>query len=159
MNWPLLVFVVLWLVGVVGTFIPVVPAVWIILGGALLAGFLDGFTLLSWPWLALVALLGGASAVLDNVASAWGARKYGGSRAAMWGALLGGFAGLFVFPPWGLFAMPLVGAVAGEVLVMRRSVRDGLRSGWGTLVGMLAGIAGKLVLHVLMGTLVIWRLA
>ena len=29
--------------------------------------------------------------LVDNLASAWGARKYGGSRAAMWGALIGGF--------------------------------------------------------------------
>lgn len=159
MNWPLVVFVIFWLVGLVGTFVPVLPAVWIILAGALLAGLMEGFSALSWPWLALVGLLALASVLVDNLASAWGARKYGGSRAAMWGALIGGLAGLFVFPPWGMLAGPLVGSLAGEVLVMRRSLRAGLASSWGTFLGMLAGLGAKLVLHVAMGALVIWRLA
>jgi len=152
-----LVFTVAWLVGVVGTFVPVVPATLVIFAGALLAGYLEGFSALSWPWLVGLGLVALFASLVDNLASGWGARKFGGSKAAMWGAILGGLAGLFI--PFGLLIGPFVGALLAEVLFVRRALPDAVRSAFGTLVGLLTGIAAKFVLHVLMGVLVLWRLA
>jgi hypothetical protein len=58
----------------------------------------------------------------------WGARRFGGSRRAQWGALIGGFAGLFVgtpIPVLGSLVMSFVGTFAG--CARRRD--DGARAG------------------------------
>ncbi|WP_407568687.1 DUF456 domain-containing protein [Deinococcus altitudinis] len=157
MSWPFVVFLLFWVVGMVGTFIPVVPATLLIFVGSVIATLMDGFQ--PWPdlpFLVTFAALTLAISLIDNFASAWGARKYGGSRQAGWGALIGGVAGLFL--PFGLIVGPLAGALLAELLVVRKPFAEALRSAWGTLVGLLTGIAAKFVLHLLLGLFELWRL-
>ncbi len=157
MSLAFLVFLVAWVVGLAATFVPVLPATLIIFLGALAATLLDGFQL--WPdlpFLLTFAALTVLISLVDNLASAWGARRYGGSRQAVWGALLGGLVGIFV--PFGLLLGPLVGALLAELLLVGKGVPDALRSAWGTLVGLLTGLAAKLALHLLMGAYALWRL-
>jgi len=153
---PITIFLVAWIIGLIGTFVPVVPATLVIYIGALIAAYVDGFTHLTWVWLVALGLVTLAASLVDNVASGWGARKYGGSKAAMWGAILGSVVGLFI--PFGLLVGPGVGALLAELVIMRRPMREALSSTWGTLVGLLAGIAAKFTLHVLIGIVVLWRL-
>ncbi len=147
-------FVVVWLVALIATFIPVVPAGFVIVGTALLHELLVGFSEISLPvWIAL-AILTVLSSLVDNIAGALGAKHFGGSRQGVWGAFIGGIMGIFVLPPLGLFLMPLVGAYVGE-LVAGRSAEAALRGAWGGVVGLLGGLAGKFLIHLLMGVLVI----
>ena len=81
-----IVFVILWLGGVAATFFPVVPATIIIWAAALLHALLTGFQPLDRTFLIGLALVGSSAFVIDNLAAAWGARKFGGSSAAGWGA-------------------------------------------------------------------------
>jgi uncharacterized protein len=159
MSWPFVVFLVLWLIGMVGTFVPVVPATLIIFIGSVIATLWDGFQ--PWPdlpFLISFAAITLAISLIDNLASAWGARKYGGSKQAVWGALIGGVVGIFPIIPFGLIVGPLLGALIAELLVVKKPFSDALRSAWGTLVGLLTGIAAKLVLHLLIGMFELWRL-
>jgi hypothetical protein len=75
------------------------------------------------------------------------------------GALLGTFAGLLLGPV-GLFLGPFVGALAGELLHGRRLDRAGLgqatRVGVGTWIGMVFGVALKLMLACAMLGLFAW---
>lgn len=147
-------FVILWLVGLVGTFIPILPATLIILGAALLHELLVGFSELSrGVWIGLV-LLTALVFLVDNLAGLVGARRYGASRAGVWGAFIGGLLGIFIVPPLGLFVMPFVGAWVGEVLV-GRPAEVALKAAWGTVVGMFAGMLGKFLIHLAMGILVL----
>ncbi|MFC4453016.1 DUF456 domain-containing protein [Deinococcus sonorensis] len=157
MTAAFLVFLVAWLIGMVGTFLPVVPATLIIFVGSVAATLMDGFQL--WPDLPFLLSFGAltlAISLIDNFASAWGARRYGGSRQAGWGALIGGLVGLFL--PFGLIIGPLGGALAAELLWVRKPPLEALRAAWGTLIGLLAGIAAKFVLHLLIGLYELWRL-
>lgn len=157
MSLAFLVFLLAWIVGMIGTFVPAVPATVIIFAGTVAATLLDGFQV--WPdlpFLLTFAVITFLVSMVDNVASAWGARRYGGSRQAVWGALIGGLVGIFL--PFGLIVGPLAGALVAELLVVRKPVLEGLRSAWGTLVGLLAGIAAKLVLHLQIGVYELWRL-
>ena len=149
---------ILWLAGVAATFFPVVPATIIIWAAALLHALLTGFQPLDWTFLIGLALVGSSAFVIDNLAAAWGARKFGGSSAAGWGALLGGIVGIFVLPPFGFLICPVIGAVMLEMLVSKKSIEEALKSGVGTLVGMLGGIGLKLLIHIGMGVMVILRL-
>ena len=153
-----IVFVILWLGGVAATFFPVVPATIIIWTAALLHALLTGFQPLDWTFLIGLALVGSSAFVIDNLAAAWGARKFGGSSAAGWGALLGGIVGIFVLPPFGFLICPVIGAVLLEMLISKKSFEEAIKSGIGTLVGMLGGIGLKLLVHLGMGIMVILRI-
>jgi uncharacterized protein len=153
-----ILFVILWLGGVVGTFFPVVPATIIIWLAALVHALITGFDPVNWGFLIGLALVGSSAFVIDNLAAMWGARKFGGSSAAGWGALLGGLAGIFVLPPFGFLICPVLGAIALEMLVSKKSFEEAAKSGVGTLVGMLGGIGLKLLVHVAMGIMVIIRI-
>ena len=101
-------FLVLWLVALLATCVPVVPAGFVILGAALLHQLLVGFSEISLAiWIALV-LLAALSSLVDNIAGALGVRRFGGSRQGIWGAFLGSLVGIFVLPPLGLFLMPFL---------------------------------------------------
>lgn len=157
MSLAFLVFLVAWVVGMVGTFVPALPATLIIFAGTVAATFIDGFQ--PWPdlpFLLTFAVITFLISMIDNVASAWGARKYGGSKQAVWGALIGGLVGIFI--PFGLIVGPLAGALIAELFVVRKPVVDAGRAAWGTLIGLLTGIAAKLVLHLLIGVYELWRL-
>lgn len=158
MTWlPLLLFVILWLGALLATFIPVIPATLIIWLAALLHAVLTGFQPLTWGYLIALAVLAGFAFVIDNIAAAWGARKFGGSSAAGWGALLGGLVGLFL-GPIGFLAGPIVGAILAEMLISKKGFPDAMRSGVGTLLGLLGGVGAKLVIHFFMGVLVLIRI-
>lgn len=147
-------FVGVWLVALLATFIPVVPAGFIIIGMALLHELLVGFKEISLSvWIAL-AILTVLSSLVDNIAAALGAKHFGGSRQGVWGAFIGGILGIFILPPLGLFLMPLVGAFVGELLA-GRTTELALRGAWGAVLGLLGGLAGKFLIHLLMGILVI----
>jgi uncharacterized protein YqgC (DUF456 family) len=84
-------FVVLWLLGVILTFVPFVPATLVILLAAFLHELLVGFRELSlgaWLLLGVLALL---AMVLDNLAALLGARRYGAGRRGSGGLFWGGF--------------------------------------------------------------------
>ncbi len=158
MTWLLLLlFVILWLGALLATFIPVIPATLIIWLAALLHAVLTGFQPLTWGYLIALAVLAGFAFVIDNIAAAWGARKFGGSSAAGWGALLGGLVGLFL-GPIGFLAGPIVGAILAEMLISKKGFPDAMRSGVGTLLGLLGGVGAKLVIHFFMGVLVLIRI-
>ncbi|ANE44009.1 DUF456 domain-containing protein [Deinococcus puniceus] len=157
MSLAFLIFLVAWIVGMIGTFIPAVPATIIIFAGTVAATLIDGFQV--WPdlpFLLTFAVITFLISMVDNVASAWGARKYGGSKQAVWGALIGGLVGIFI--PFGLIVGPLAGALIAELFVVRKPVPEAIRAAWGTLVGLLTGLAAKLVLHLLIGIYELWRL-
>lgn len=150
-------FVVLWIAGLALTFVPVVPATWIIWGAALLNAVLTGFQPINWTFLLILGLIALVAVTIDNVAAAWGARRFGGSSAAGWGALVGGILGLFL-GPIGFLIGPFAGAVVAEMLVSKRELPDAVRSGIGTIAGMLGGIGAKLIVHAAMGVLVLLRI-
>ncbi|GAB5603080.1 DUF456 family protein [Thermus sp. FJN-A] len=146
-------FVVLWGVGVLLTFVPFVPTTLLILLAAFLHELLLGFRELSLgTWLALGVLALLAMAV-DNLAALLGARRYGAGRAGLWGAFLGGLLGLFL-GFWGVLVLPFLLAWLLEYLSGRGPL-EALRAAWGTLVGLMGGVVAKALLHLAMGLLVI----
>ena len=86
--------------------------------------------------------------LVEFAASALGVKRYGGSRRAMAGAALGGLVGIFLGIP-GILLGPFAGAVLGE-LSLQRSLDQAGRAGFGTVVGMAIGVAGKLAIGIAM---------
>ena len=82
--------------------------------------------------------------ILDNFLPALNAKRSGGSKRAVWGAMLGLAAGMFFFPPWGLIIGPFIGAVIGELSTGKDS-GEAMKSGFSTFIGFLGGILIKLI--------------
>lgn len=134
--------VVLILVGVAGVVLPALPGLPLVFAGMLLAAWAGDFQQIGWITLLVLGLLTALSFVVDLVATAVGAQRVGASRKALFGAVVGTFAGLF-FMPIGLFAGPFVGALLGE-LWHGRELRQATRVGLGTWLGIVLGVVLKL---------------
>jgi uncharacterized protein len=145
------------LVGLAGLLLPVLPGAPLLFLGLLLAAWAEDFHYVGiWTLLAL-AVMAGLTYLVEFCASVFGARRFGGSPRAMAGAALGGIAGFFFGIP-GILLGPFLGAVLGE-LSLQRSLGQASRAGFGTVVGMALGVAGKLAIGIAMvGLFVLVRL-
>jgi len=62
--------------------------------------------------------------ISDNILPAWMTKKFGGSRSAVIGSIIGTIAGLFFFPPLGLLIGPFLGALIGEILYNQNQINQ-----------------------------------
>jgi uncharacterized protein YqgC (DUF456 family) len=141
--------VVLFAVGLIGTVLPVFPGTIIILAGAVVHRIMlgPGKSVGSWTIVVLV-LLTLATYALDFLSGYFGAKYFGATRWGMFGAIVGALVGVF-FGIVGLFIGPVIGAILGEFIAGKRMIDAG-RAGWGSLLGNLGAMIGKLVIALVM---------
>ncbi|HID98024.1 MAG TPA: DUF456 family protein [Thermodesulfobacteriaceae bacterium] len=142
--WGLVIAVPCSIVGFMGTIVPVIPGTAIIFAGFLFYGWMTGFQSLGAGFFAGQVVLVAFSYLVDFWASAWGVRRYGGSKAAARGAFLGSFL-VFVIGPAGLVAGPLIGAFLGEWF-MGEEMKKALHASLGSFWGFFGGTILKLVI-------------
>jgi uncharacterized protein YqgC (DUF456 family) len=143
-TWWWVLAIVLIVVGVVGTFLPVLPGVLLVFGGMLLGAWIDGFQRVGWITLVILGVLTLLVFVVDVVAGLLGAKRVGASKLAIIGAGIGTIIGLF-FGLVGVLIAPFIGAVVGEVIA-RGQLAPAARVGFGTWLGLLVGALAKLAL-------------
>jgi uncharacterized protein len=158
---PVLILVASGLVGLV--LIPLgLPGLWVIVLGIVGYGWLTDFQTLSVGFIALVVGL----AVLGEVFEAWigfrFAQRYGGSKRAGWGALIGGLVGVVVGVP-----VPIVGSVIGGFVgafagaavfeyTRARASGGAVRAGWGAVLGRAAAAGVKMGLGLVLVAGSLW---
>jgi uncharacterized protein YqgC (DUF456 family) len=130
--------------GVVGTLLPALPGPILVFTGFLIGAWAEGFERVGIPTLVLLALMTGATYLVDLVATVFGVRRAGASGRAVIGAALGLLAGL-MFGLFGVLIGPFVGAVLGE-LTVRNDLRHASRMGFAAWLGFLVGTIAKLAL-------------
>jgi uncharacterized protein YqgC (DUF456 family) len=143
-----LIAIVLMAVGLIGTVLPFVPGAVVILAAAIIHQVMVPGKSLGWWNIAGLIVLTLLSYALEFGSGYFGAKRFGATKWGGFGAAIGTIAGLF-YPFPGLLVGPLLGAIAGELLAGKRLVSAG-RAGWGTVLGNLAGIIGKLVIALAM---------
>jgi uncharacterized protein len=147
-----LLTVILFAVGLIGTVLPVFPGTIIILAGALLHRIMLGpEKSIGWVTIAILLVLTLAAYALDFLSGYFGAKYFGATKWGMFGALLGALIGIF-FGIAGLFVSPVIGAIAGEFIAGKRMIDAG-RAGWGSLLGNLGAMIGKLFIALAMITI------
>ena len=110
------------LVGLIGSVVPALPGPPLSFIGLLLlqwSGHGNFSPAFLWVWAAITV----AVTIIDNVLPAFMTKKFGGSRAAVIGSVLGLIAGMVFFAPLGLLAGPFLGALAGELINNRIQVK------------------------------------
>lgn len=129
------------------------PGTWLQVAAAAAVVWLSDGAWMGWTSVAVFTLLAGAGEAIEALTGAWGARRFGGSRVAAWGALVGGVVGAIVggipVPIVGSVIASFVGTFAGAMaaeLWQRRTLRPDLRVGLGALVGRVIGVTTKLAL-------------
>ncbi|HIE51407.1 MAG TPA: DUF456 domain-containing protein [Armatimonadetes bacterium] len=154
-------YVVFWLVVGAGLLsIPFgLPGPLIIALAALVLGYVTDWTVLSLAAGLVLTGLAVLAEIADNLLGAAGARRYGGSRWGMAGALVGSIVGALIGLPIafvgsvaGAFLGLFVGALVAELLV-QRDLRQALRAGYGAFLGRTAALMLKMFLGVAM---VLW---
>ncbi|MFD2613735.1 DUF456 domain-containing protein [Paenibacillus gansuensis] len=146
-GWILVI--ALFVVGIAGAVYPILPGVVAIYAAFFVYGFFFTFSHFGfWFWFIQTTILV-VIFIADYAVSAWGVKKFGGSKASVWGSIIGLIFGPFVIPVAGLLAGPFLGAVAGE-MIAGSDLNKSLKVGWGSLVGLFSGIVMKLFLQVLM---------
>ena len=135
------------------------PGTWIMVAAALGYWILvptGGVGMVTVIGTGLLALFG---EIIEFSLSGRYARKYGGSRRAGWGAIIGGIVGAFVGVP-----VPIVGPVIGGflgsfagALVAELSRGSGggaaTRVAWGALIGRVTAAAAKVAIGIVM---IVW---
>jgi uncharacterized protein len=137
------------LVGLLGAVIPFLPGPLLIFLGGVVHTVLRPESAMSWPGIAVLALLLGIAYVIDFASGMLGARWFGASRWGIIGVFVGGVVGLFFSLP-GLILGPLIGGFAFEMLFAQKEIKPAARSTWGTLLGTGVGLLARVAISVLM---------
>jgi uncharacterized protein YqgC (DUF456 family) len=140
-----LITIMLFAVGLIGTVAPIIPGTTIILAAAIVHRLMVGpEKSIGWGGIVILILLTLATYLLDFLGSYFGAKYFGATRWGAFGAILGALIGLF-FGIIGLFVGPVIGAIGGEFIAGKRMIDAG-RAGWGSLLGNIGSMVGKLIL-------------
>lgn len=115
----------------------------------LVYGFMTGFAGLSIWFFVMQLLVMAVIFIVDFIASSVSTKKYGGSRQAAFGAAVGTILGIIVFGPLGIIIGPFAGSVAAEILI-GKELKQAVRVGFGSLVGVMGGTVFKLAAEALM---------
>jgi len=141
--------IILFAVGLLGTVVPVVPGTVIILAAAVIHRVMIGADKsVAWWIIGVLVLLTAISYAFDFLGGYFGAKYFGATKWGTFGAIIGGIVGLF-FGIIGLFVGPVIGALAGEFIAGKKLVQAG-RAGWGSLLGNIGGMVGKLTIALIM---------
>ncbi|MFL2663919.1 MAG: DUF456 domain-containing protein [Crocinitomicaceae bacterium] len=133
------------IVGLIGSFVPVIPGPFISFLGILL---IDSFTSLPISSYAIV-MLGALMAIAmagDYILQIVGVKKLGGGKKAIRGTLIGTLLGMFI-PPIGILLGALIGAFIGAKME-QGSNRQSLKIALGAFVGFMLGTGVKLIYSV-----------
>ena len=144
--------IVLFAVGLIGTVLPILPGTTIILAAAIIHRLMLGAEKsIGWRAIAILVLLTLATYALDFLGGYFGAKYFGATKWGTFGAIIGALVGLF-FGLIGLFVGPVIGAITGEFIAGKKMIDAG-RAGWGSLLGNLGAMVGKLLIALVMITI------
>ncbi len=149
---PLIVALIFFLLGIIGTFLPILPGVFLIWVGMFIYGIMTGFEGLSFSFFFFQGMAALLVIVVDYMAVALGSKKFGGPKAASWGAAWGILLGFLVMGPAGIIFGPFLGALAGGFLV-GLPLKRAIHVSFGALIGFLGGLVLKLAMEAAM---IIW---
>ncbi len=136
------------LIGLVGCMLPGMPGTPLVLVAAVAHRLYFGAASANDTVLIILTALTILAQLFDFFAGMLGAKKLGATRRGVWGAILGGMAGIFFGLP-GIIIGPFVGAVLFEMLG-GREFKKSAKAGAGTLLGLLLGVMGKFTICVVM---------
>ncbi len=155
MDTIILIFcLVLVCTGVLGTILPMVPGLILILAGIILYGWYFGFELLGMNFIIAIVILTIVGTFIDFLASVIGAKKYGASNIGIIALTIGLILGFITIGPIGIIIGPVLAIILTE-LFKGKTFNDALKITLGIFIGALTGITVRFFIGLLMAALFI----
>jgi uncharacterized protein YqgC (DUF456 family) len=153
----LLLFIgfVFMIVGIFGSFLPVLPGPGISWLGLVLLYYTNAIPANYWI-LGSTLLITIIISILDYIIPAKGTKKFGGSSFGIWGTNIGLIVGILAPIPFGFIIGPFVGAFVGELLHDYKDHHRAFKAATGSFIGFLAGSFMKFVICIMFLGLFIW---
>ncbi|MFS4416501.1 DUF456 domain-containing protein [Maribacter sp. 2307ULW6-5] len=144
----LILGLLLMLVGILGSFLPVLPGPPISWLGLLLL-HLSSAVPMNWWFLGTTLAIALVILALDYVIPAVGTKKFGGTKSGMIGTTIGLLVALFfpLFGPLGIIIWPFIGALVGE-LINKADKKTATKAAFGSFLGFLTGTFLKFLVAV-----------
>lgn len=135
----LIIGLLLILLGILGSFLPVLPGPPLSWFGLLML-YLTKAVKDNWWVLGITLFIALLILVLDYIIPMIGTKRFGGTKAGVIGTTVGLLVAIF-FPIFGIFGIiiwPFVGAFVGE-LINKSNSKNALKSAFGSFIGFLTG--------------------
>lgn len=129
--------VVCLILGLLGSFLPVLPGPPLSWLGLLLLYLTNAVPMNYWM-LGVTLFLTIVISILDYVIPAKGTKRFGGSSYGVLGTNIGLIVGIFLPIPFGFLIGPFVGAFIGEIIYNSNDRRRALKAATGSFIGFLA---------------------
>ncbi len=145
----LLVFVaaIFILLGIIGSFLPVLPGPLTSWVGLLILHLTDAVPM-NWFFLGIWLTVALLIWLLDYFIPAIGTKKFGGSRYGMIGTTIGLIVGLISPIPFGIIIGPFVGALIGE-MINKTDQQKAVKAAFGSFLGFLTSTFLKFVFSII----------
>ncbi|MCL4122656.1 UNVERIFIED_CONTAM: hypothetical protein GTU68_014350 [Idotea baltica] len=138
-----LVFII---IGIIGSFLPVLPGPPMSWVGLLLIHLTEAVQD-DWWFLGITLVIALIVFALDYVIPAIGAKKFGGTRAGMIGTTIGLIVGIIAPIPFGIIIGPFAGALIGE-LSNKADSKTAVKAAFGSFLGFLTGTFLKFIVAI-----------
>ena len=132
--------------GIIGSFLPILPGPLTSWFGLLVLNFADGITL-STTFLTVTLLVAIVIWLLDYIIPAIGTKRFGGSKSGMIGTTVGLIVGLLSPIPFGIIIGPFIGALIGELL-HKDDMKRATRAAFGSFIGFITSTFLKFIVAV-----------
>lgn len=125
------------LIGILGSFLPVLPGISLCWLGIALLYFTSAIPVNYWV-LGTTFLVVILFSIANYILPAKGTQRFGGSKTGIWGTNIGLIIGLLAPIPLGFIIGPFVGALIGELVFDTKNVKQATRAATGSVLGILA---------------------
>ena len=143
----IIIAALLMLVGIIGSFLPILPGPltsWI---GLLVVHFTDAVPM-DKSFLIITLVIAIVIWLLDYIIPAIGTKKFGGTKYGMIGTSIGLIVGLLAPIPGGIIIGPFIGALIGE-LINKSDTKTATKAAFGSFIGFLTSTFIKFVVAVI----------
>jgi len=147
---------ILCIIGIIGSILPVLPGPPLGWLGLLLLELTDAIPANYWflgkPFVIAMGIF-----ILDYFMPAISTKKFGGSKAGAYGAIIGLIIGVFFSPiPFGFLIGPFLGALIGELVFNKTESKQAFKAAFGSFLGFIASTFMKLLVSFVFLGFFIW---
>jgi uncharacterized protein len=148
LYWTLII--ALFVVAFIGLIYPIIPSLVFVVGGFLLYGLFYTFEPFTWFFWSIQIMFIILLFSADYLANMIGVKKYGGTKAGVWGSTIGLLVGPFIIPIFGIIIGPFLGAFIAELVIHRKGIAESVKIGVGSVLGFIGSVISKAVIQVFM---------
>ena len=150
---------VLTILGIIGSFLPVLPGPLSGWAGLLILHLTDAIPM-NFLLLGITLIVAIIIWTLDYIIPIVGTKKFGGSKKGIYGTLIGIVIGLFSPIPFGILFGAFFGALIGELIHDNNNLYIAFKTSFGAIIGLLASVTIKFIVsftYVILFLIKLWE--